>query len=346
MVSSDAQSAIDGEGGFLVVTGSSAGGIDALIRFVSHLPADTAARVVVAQHLAPQHASNLPEILAARTELSVKTIEGETDLHAGTIYVVPPDRDIEIVDSKVAARIRVHKGPKPSIDRFFTTAAAVYRDRLVAIILSGLGDDGARGARAVKAAGGTVIVQEPRSAGFPSMPLSIAANLVDIIATPEDMGKIVHDLVGTAAEPSAQSEKAQLRALLAELRERSGIDFSQYKTPTIMRRLSRLIVANGFGSLAEYASFLKRNPAGYQRLVNSFLIKVTDFFRDPGSFEMLRDHVLPQLMREARAGSRTANLVGRDFDGRRSLLAGNSLRGSCPQSFRNARRANLRHGCR
>ncbi len=289
---------------FLVVTGSSAGGIDALTSFISHLPDNFTIPIVVAQHLAPSRISHLEEILGQQTTLSVKTIVDETLVEPGHIYVVPPDHDVEVSDSVATTRLQVNKGPKPSIDRLFSSAAQLYGDRLIAIILSGLGSDGARGVRAVKKAGGTVIVQDPQSAGFASMPLSIPPTLIDITAAPESMGRIILDIVGTSELPPDGTDRNLLRTLLAQLRERSGIDFSQYKTPTIMRRLSRLMVASGVSSIGEYLPFLQRNPEGYQRLVNSFLIKVTEFFRDAALFESLRDHILPKLMGEAREQNR------------------------------------------
>lgn len=289
---------------FLVVTGSSAGGIDALSLFISHLPDNFTVPIVVAQHLAPSRTSRLEEILAQQTTLTVTTILDEAVVEPRHIYVVPPDHDVEVSDSIATTRLQVSKGPKPSIDRLFSSAAQLYGDRLIAIILSGLGSDGVRGVRAVKKAGGTVIVQDPQSAGFAAMPLAIPPTLVDISAAPEAMGRIILDILGTSEMPPDGSERNLLRTLLLQLRERSGIDFSQYKTPTIMRRLSRLMVASGVSSISEYLPYLQRNPEGYQRLVNSFLIKVTEFFRDAALFEMLRDHVLPRLIAEAREQDR------------------------------------------
>lgn len=129
---------------FLVVSGSSAGGIDALSTFVSHLPDNFAIPIVVAQHLAPSHASHLEEILAQQTTLTVSTIIDEVVVEPGHIYVVPPDHDVELLNSVATTRLQVAKGPRPSIDRLFSSAAALYGDRLIAIVLSGLGSDGAR----------------------------------------------------------------------------------------------------------------------------------------------------------------------------------------------------------
>lgn len=288
----------------LVVTGSSAGGVDALTAFVAHLPDALSLPIIVAQHLSPTHTSHLAAILSQQTSFAVKEVAGESTLEGGTIYIVPPNCDVEVRDGDVTIVSSSATGPHPSIDRLFASAAKIYGERLIAIILSGLGSDGARGARAVKNEGGTVIVQQPESAGYASMPLSIPPTLVDITAAPEAMGKLILNMLGASSLPDDASDKNMLRTLLALLRERSGIDFSQYKTPTIMRRLSRLMAASGVTSISDYITFLQHNPEGYQRLVNSFLIKVTEFFRDAALFEQLRAHVLPKLMVEARERSR------------------------------------------
>jgi two-component system CheB/CheR fusion protein len=285
---------------FLIVTGSSAGGIDALITLVAGLPASFAAPLVIAQHLAPGRSSRLAEILRARTSLAVRTVQDREELLPGTIYLVGPDRDIEIRDETASAVAIARPGPKPSIDRLFATAAQSHGDRLVAIIFSGMGSDGLAGARVVKEHGGTVIVQEPASASFPAMPLAIPPTLIDLSARPEAIGTMLVDLIRTGAIPPGSGEQNLLRTLLGQLRERSGVDFSQYKLPTIMRRLSRLMVAADVSSIGDYLLYLQSHPEGYRRIVSAFLIKVTEFFRDAALFDELRRTILPRLIEEAR----------------------------------------------
>ncbi|MBV9648404.1 MAG: hypothetical protein JO043_13120 [Candidatus Eremiobacteraeota bacterium] len=287
----------------LVVTGSSAGGIDALNRFAAGLPNELFGSVVIGQHLAPSHESHLANIIGQRSPLPIKVVESRETLEPSTVYVIPPNRDVQIADGMVRVFEGQRAGPKPSIDQLFESAAESYRDRVVAIILSGLGSDGLAGARVVKEQGGTVIIQDPATASHPSMPLAIPPTLVDLSAAPEHIGSVLAELVRGAASPEAASEQKTLRQLLTQLRDRTGIDFQQYKTPTIMRRLSRLMVATGVDSLADYVRYLQAHPEAYQRLASAFLIKVTEFFRDGALFEWVRDNVLPQLISEAAAGS-------------------------------------------
>lgn len=288
-----------GNGSSLIVTGSSAGGIDALRALVAGFPSDLPAAVVVAQHLDPSRQSHLDEILAQHSALKLQVVEGRQQLSNGTIYVIPPNSDVAIVDHAANLYLEARSGAKPSIDRLFSTAAEFYGDRLIAVVLSGMGSDGLVGARSVKEHGGTVIVQEPSSASYPTLPLLIPPNVVDFVARPEQIGSLIATILRRTEEPEAPDEQGVLRGLLMEMRDRTGIDFLQYKMPTIMRRLSRLMVATGCETLQEYMRYLQRHPDAYQKLVSAFLIKVTEFFRDPALYEELRAHILPQLMQDA-----------------------------------------------
>lgn len=284
----------------LVVVGSSAGGIDALSTLVSTLPADFPAPIVLAQHLDPNRPSHLADILGRRSTLPVQTAGEHEPLVAGMIYVVPANRQVEISDSEITLQEENVGRFKPSIDRLLSSAAEAYGERLIAVILSGTGSDGAAGARAVKKTGGTVIIQDPDTATYPGMPLSLAPNTVDIVATLERMGSIMRDLIAGVPVPTRPDEKKALQAFLEEVRERYGLDFNSYKTPTILRRLQRRIIATDTENLEGYMKYLDTHPEEYPLLINAFLIKVTEFFRDPELFAYLRNEVLPEIVNYAR----------------------------------------------
>lgn len=249
------------------------------------------------------------EILDARTALAVKVVEAQEKMDPGTIYVVPSGCDIEIADGSVEVkRDEQSKRIKPSVDRLFQTAARAYGERLIAVILSGMGTDGVAGAREVKERGGTVIVQEPASAEYPSMPLSLPPTVVDFTRKVEEIGPLIEALVARTDIVEEEDREQALRAFLAHVRDRSGIDFLQYKTPTIRRRLARLMAAAGATTYEEYQRYLQQNPEAYQRLVSSFLIKVTGFFRDTQLYKVLGEQTIPQLVEAARSGERTLRL--------------------------------------
>jgi two-component system CheB/CheR fusion protein len=144
----------------LVVIGASAGGIEALPALVSTLPASFPAPIIIAQHLDPSRASHLEEILARRSTLPVRTLQDGQALEPGVVYVVAADRHVEFTDHLVHVRAMGARGrPAPSIDLLLVSAAEAFGEQLVAVILTGLGSDGADGARRVSELGGAVIIQ-------------------------------------------------------------------------------------------------------------------------------------------------------------------------------------------
>ncbi len=283
----------------IVVIGSSAGGVDALSTLITTLPDDLTAPILIAQHLDPRRPSHLQEILARRTPLSVRTVVDHERLESGAILVVPSNRRVVITGNEV----RLHQDvdgarPQPSVDLLLASAAKAFGEGVIAVILTGTGSDGAAGALAVKAAGGTVVIQNPETAAFPGMPESVAANAVDVVAELEEIGPLLQQLL--ADKLSSASDERALGPILDRVRERNGIDFGSYRHGTILRRLRSRMAVVGTPSLREYAEHLEADPSEYDRLSSSFLIKVTEFFRDPAVFEHVRNVVLPALLESAK----------------------------------------------
>jgi two-component system CheB/CheR fusion protein len=289
----------DVEHGQLVVTGSSAGGIEALSVVLSALPSDFPAAIVIAQHLDPRVPSSLAAILAKHTPLRVVAVNDHARLVAGTVYVVPSDRNVEISAGTMTVFDGSSGRPKPSIDRLFASAAVAFGERLTAVVLTGLGSDGTDGARAVKQHGGTVIIEDPLTASFPAMPASLEPGMVDVIAPLE---RIAGELVRIVDESiDLPADSPEVGAILDRIRTVSGIDFSHYKPATIRRRLARQIALTGHRDIAEYLAFLEREPTEFGHLITNFLIKVTQFFRDSELFRALGETIIPALIDEARA---------------------------------------------
>jgi two-component system CheB/CheR fusion protein len=221
-------------------------------------------------------------------------------LEPGVVYVVPAGHHVRVTDHTVQLLRQDGKGPKPSVDLLLSTAAEVFAERLIAVILTGSGSDGASGAHAVKAAGGTVVIENPATASFPSMPASLAPTTVDIVANLDRVGPLLSDLLKGVAPDEASDANRSLQALLDDVREHNDIDFSHYKLPTIERRLQRRFYATGQTNARDYLHYLHRHPEEYHRLVSTILIKVTEFFRDDDLFTALQKQVLPDLIAQAR----------------------------------------------
>ena len=283
----------------LVVIGSSAGGIDALTVVLKHLPQPLPAPVVVAQHLDPRRPSHLAEILAKASSIPVEPVEGRARLEAGTAYILPAGVEVSIADHEVVVRPDGASRPTPSIDRLLEGAAAAYGEGLIAVILTGAGSDGASGAKHVKLAGGTVVIQDPQTAEYPGMPQSLAPTTVDVVADLQTIGPLLGELLSGAYQPRRPDDVELLRRFLDEVMETRGIDFGKYKRPTILRRLHRRMVASGAATLQEYIRHVRSHPDEMQRLAASLLIKVTEFFRDPELYRYLGERVIPELIEAA-----------------------------------------------
>lgn len=172
-------------GGFdLVVVAASAGGVQALLFLASQLPAGFPLPVVVVQHVDPRRRSLLVEILARRSRLAVRAAAEGTHVEPGTIFIAPAGSHLLVnADGTMSLSQagRVHF-VRPAADLLFASAAAAHGDRLIAVVLTGTGEDGASGVTAVKEMGGTVLAQDEASSEFFGMPrAAIATGCVDLV---------------------------------------------------------------------------------------------------------------------------------------------------------------------
>ncbi|MHB1006300.1 MAG: chemotaxis protein CheB [Chloroflexota bacterium] len=184
---------------FDVVVAASAGGVTALGELLAGLPSDFPAAIAIVQHVDPRHRSLMAMILGRRTPLRVKEAEDGEPLRASTIYVAPPDRHLLLnSDGNMSLTYTelVHF-VRPSADLLFESAAASYRDRAIAVVLTGTGSDGSMGVRAIKKMGGTVIAQDEATAQFFGMPgAAIATGEVDYVLPLLEIASALASLVG------------------------------------------------------------------------------------------------------------------------------------------------------
>lgn len=290
----------------LVVVGSSAGGVGALSTLVSTLSQDFPAPIVLAQHLDPQRPSYLGAILDRRSALPIVLVtEHEpTRLENGKIYVVPANKHVRIIDGHVQLESDHVERPTPSVDKLLSSAARSYGEHLIAVVLTGSGSDGAAGAVEVKNAGGVVIIQNPETAPYPSMPLSLPPTVVDHVVEIEHIGPLLHDILRGFNLPAEDKVDDPLREILVHVSAHTNIDFRNYKSSTILRRISRRMAVTHVGNLRDYLDYLRAHPDEIQELVKAFLIKVTGFFRDFEAFDYIRRSVLPELIGRAKENGR------------------------------------------
>ena len=307
----------------VVGCGASAGGLEAFLQLLRHLPVDSGMSFVLVQHLDPIRESALPKLLSKATSMDVREAENNTRIEPNKVYVIPPNTSIHISGKylKLLPRERADGPPRP-IDSFLYSLAEDRREKAIAVILSGTASDGTLGCEAIKAEGGITFAQD-ESAAYESMPRSaIAAGCIDYVLSPEGIAK---ELSRIARHPYVLSEhsrddgeniaapsssliepaiwkqpslkEAPLKKILLLIKKGLGVDFSTYKQNTIKRRIARRMLLCKVKTLDAYLRHLRNDPRELQSLYEDMLINVTGFFRNPEAFDVLKKEVFPKLLK-------------------------------------------------
>ncbi len=285
----------------VVGIGASAGGLGPISQLLSALPVDTGMAFVIVQHLSPRHDSMLAEILSRATSMQVLEVHDQPHIRPNCVYVIPPNRNMLINEGMLSLSAR-SAGPHHPIDLFFTALSGTHAHRSIGVVLSGSATDGTAGLLAIKAAGGITFAQD-ESATHDGMPRSaIASGSVDFILPPAEIGREIGRIarqpyIVTTTDPPLQAPD-ELEDVLAVLRQTIDVDFSQYKSATLQRRIHRRMTLRNFRGLSDYKTFLQQHPAEIESLYQDILISVTNFFRNSDSFEQLILQVFPRLFSE------------------------------------------------
>jgi len=302
------------EGFPIVGIGASAGGLAAFEAFFSGMPndVDPGMAFVLVQHLAPDHHSILTGLLQRYTRMKVFEVEDGMEVQINCAYIIPPNRDMAFFNGTLQllepAEPRGHRLP---VDFLFRSLAHDQRERAIGIVLSGTGSDGTLGVRAIKSEGGMVMVQLPDASEFDGMPRNaIATGLVDYELAPADMpaqliAYVKHAYLrpaGLIANTIQLNENA-LKKIFILLRAQTSHDFSQYKPSTICRRIERRMAVHQIGTIETYVKYLQKTPLEVEALFSDLLIGVTNFFRDPETFLVLEQKIIPKLFEDKPTGA-------------------------------------------
>ena len=290
---------------YVVGIGASAGGLDALERFFEHMPENAGMAFIVVTHLDPDHVSIMPELIQKSTKMKLFQAEDGMVIQPNHVYVAPANRDLGILHGTIQLiePLEAH-GFRLPIDFFFKSLSADLGEKAICVILSGMASDGTAGLKVVKSELGMVMVQDPKSAKFDGMPSSaIKTGLADYILPPEEMPEQLiryasQKVKGVLLEKAFSEGKIPdtLQKIFILLRTRTGHDFSLYKQNTIYRRVERRMNVSQLDNLSDYIRLLQENPAEIENLFKELLIGVTNFFRDPESFEILKK-ILSELVK-------------------------------------------------
>ena len=294
----------------IVGIGASAGGLEAFTLLLQELPSAINMALVLVQHLDPTYKSLLTELLSRTTKLAVEEVTDGTRVKPGHVYVIPPNTTMTI-----SKRV-LHLTPRSEVDRrhtpidgFLESLAQDQKSRAIGIILSGTSMDGIHGLRAIKDEGGITIAQDEKSAKYYDLPRSaVAAGCVDLILRPQDIAQELVKLSQHPYVPYLETETAEkllpqndLDKIFGLLRKATGVDFADYKHATIKRRILRRMLILKTNKMEDYLNILKTNPGELSSLFQDILINVTGFFREPQTFDALKQEVFPSIMKKRSA---------------------------------------------
>ena len=300
---------------YIVTVGASAGGLDALEKLFAGLPADSGAAYVVIQHLSPDHKSMMSSLLARHTGMPVVLVEDGMPVEPNRVYLIPPGTVMHLQGQRLRLTPKGTRSLVLPIDVFLQSLAKEHGERSIAVILSGTGSDGTRGAVAINEAGGFLLVQDPEDAKFDGMPRSaISTGLVDAILPVEALpARILAHLQAPQGErleikPAAEVDRlalqpdAALAAILHLLQQLCGINFEDYKPGTVLRRIERRMAVRQVHTIQAYLELLNQERTEAQTLSHELLIPVTSFFRDAEAYATLQNLVVDPLVASRETG--------------------------------------------
>ncbi len=285
----------------IIGIGASAGGLEALEQLLGNVPDDSGMAYVVIQHLDPTQKGMLPELLQRISKMEVLLAEDRMKVQPNCVYVIPPNKSMSILKGALYLFEPTEvRGMRLPIDFFLRSLADDQTEYAVGIILSGMGSDGSIGIGAIKEKNGIVIVQEPDTAKFNSMPRNaINTGFVDVVAPPQEMHLkltefLEHIPVVESELDVGKNSKSAFERIIILLRTHTGNDFSLYKKNTVYRRIERRMSVHKIDVINSYVRFLQDNPEEVHILFKELMIGVTSFFRDPQVWEKLKETVIPE----------------------------------------------------
>jgi len=301
---------------YVIAIGASAGGLEAISAFFDYTPLDGVSYILI-QHLSPDFKSQMARILAPHSKLQVVEVKDKMDIEANKVYLIPNTKYMVVKNGTLVLSEKKDKqAPHLTIDHFFISLAEERRNKAIGVVLSGTGSDGSKGIKAIKRSGGIAIVQDPDTASFNGMPLAaIATGCADRVLSPQAMPQVIEDYVKDgvlellsddknheikedelADDKNDEIKEAELVGILSLIKGSLPLDFTDYKHPTLFRRIRKRMGQHNFSQVNKYYVFLKNNPQEIKLLADDFLISVTSFFRDPEAFKLIEKEVIPNIM--------------------------------------------------
>lgn len=299
--------------------GASAGGLDAMVKLFSNILPSGCFSFIIALHMAKDgHIGLILRVLSRECKLPIIEAKSNMLIEADRVYLLPPGYVGLLANSRIQLLpTDANYFSSPSVNALFNSIATDIGKNCIGIVLSGSGSDGLVGARSIKANGGQIIAQSPQSSVFPSMPSTIInSKVADRILAPEEMAQFLNSTInakysptfspppyiGTdAPNPVIYTQNLQLSHLVKLIYQVTGVDFSNYKEETLLRRLERRIALLQLKDSEAYEAYINKNPEELHILQRLFLVSLSSFFRDFAAFSLVKNH-LAQLLGQKKKG--------------------------------------------
>ncbi len=298
----------------VVGVGASAGGLEACRKLFAALPPDSGMAFVLVQHLDPTHESLIVELLTGHTPLTVSQAADGELIAPDHLYVIPPGTYLSVAKGRLhLSTPTAPHGSRLPFDFLLASMAEDIGENAICLVLSGSGEDGSIGLKAIHAKGGFVIAQDPDEAGYGGMPRSaiLTGDVDQTLALDDIPAALAHRAASPGAHVHAQASpkddpahdrpaKASdaMSGIVALLRSKTAHDFTLYKPGTLQRRTERRMAMSGIDSdnMDRYLDFLRHDAGELDMLASDLLINVTSFFRDPKVFAFLAEKTIPDMV--------------------------------------------------
>ena len=292
---------------YVACIGASAGGLTAITEFISDFPIDSGVALVFIQHLPDESKTILTDLLEKRTVLPVHEAQDDMAIEPNNLYVIPSARNMTIDKNGKLKLMKRSTAPlRYSIDELFNAIALVAGEKAIGVVLSGTASDGTLGLKAIQAAGGITFAQNEASSEYVDMPHhAMATGAADYVLHPKEIAKKIVEISQFDKVRATEIEKNDIakstfresgyHKILLLVQQASDVDFTFYRQGTLRRRIERRMILNKIRNLELYADFLEHNLNETDQLYQELLIHVTEFFRNPESFEALKLHVFPKI---------------------------------------------------
>lgn len=296
----------------MIAVGASAGGLQAIRRFISELTELPDTAVVIIQHLSGEHISLMDQLIERYTKVKVKFAE-PGPIEANTIYLNNGTFNISVKDGQFVSvdRYKTDYDYYFPINLFFTSVAHEYGAHAAGIILTGTGTDGSEGIMAIKEFGGIVMIQDPEQSEFNGMPeAALKQGVHDFVLPLKELGEHVQRMFSSSLVRIASATERRdsvtdlgdqeferyVNRILVHIKSLTRMNFLSYKRSTIHRQIIKHIFLTNSSGIKEYYEKILHDPDEVKDLAQGFLIRVTRFFRDEKVWKALEKTVVPELI--------------------------------------------------